>query len=165
MPTLLEKAVTKADDDTWGFQCPGVKGDPCHGLVKVLDPKTGKPVIDPETDEPKLVSVPFSSTLWPTKKAAIARGAQHFSEHRLGAEIREAVGGAEAAAVEAARAKAKDQSKLDHKAIMATVDREVIRARVIKASKFAVMQELHHFRKDQGLVVNDDGSVSVEDLT
>jgi hypothetical protein len=28
----------------------------------------------------------------------------------------------------------------------------------------APMQELHEFRKDQGLVVNDDGTVSVEDL-
>lgn len=85
--TLLDKAVTK-DGETWGFQCPGVKGDRCGE------------------------DVPFASTGWPTKKSAAARGAQHFAEHKGD----------------------------------------------------GVMQEIGEFRKDQGLVVADDGSVSVEDL-
>jgi hypothetical protein len=88
--TLLDKAVTQAKDDTWGFQCPGVQGAACGGL-----------------DGP-----PFASTGWPTKKAATARGAQHFAEHK----------------------------------------------------GEGPMQELSEFREDQGLVVADDGSVSVKDL-
>ena len=85
--TLLDKAVTQAEDDTWTFQCPGVQGDPCG---------------DP----------PFSSNRWPTKKAATARGAQHFDAHKVKAP----------------------------------------------------MQEMGAFLRDQGLTVNDDGSVSVKDL-
>lgn len=83
--TLLDDAVSKQKDDTWTFQCPGVSGDPCG---------------------------PFVSSAWPTKKAATARGAQHFAEHK----------------------------------------------------GEGVAQEMGEFIKDQGLVVNDDGSVSVKDL-
>jgi hypothetical protein len=86
--SVLDKAVSKGDGETWDFRCPGVSDSPCG------------------QDEP------FASTGWPTKKAATARGAQHFAEHK----------------------------------------------------GEGVMQELHEFRKDQGLVVNDDGTVSVEDL-
>ena len=88
--TLLDDSVTKDADGTWGFQCPGVQGSPC-----------GTPGV-----------APFSSTGWPTKKTAAARGAQHFAEHK----------------------------------------------------GEGPMQELHDFRVDQGLVVNDDGTVSVKDL-
>ena len=88
--TLLDDAVTKQADDTWTFQCPGVADSPCG--------QTG--------------GAPFSSSGWPTKKSATARGTQHFAEHK----------------------------------------------------GEGVMQELHDFRVDQGLTVNDDGSVSVKDL-
>lgn len=92
MSKLLDQAVTQNSDDGWDFHCPGIQGSACGD-----------------------VGVPFSSTGWPTKKAALARGQQHFD---------------------------------DHKGI-------------------APMQELAEFRRDQGLVVNPDGtvgSVSVEDL-
>jgi hypothetical protein len=88
--SVLDKSV-KANGDRWDFQCPGVNGHRCGDNVTGL---------------------PFLSAGWPTKKAALARGAQHFAEHK----------------------------------------------------GEGPMQELHEFRKDQGLVVNDDGSVSVEDL-
>ena len=94
MAKILDRSVTKADDDTWTFQCPGIQGSPCGDLA------TGQP---------------FVSSGWPSKKVAAARGAQHFDEHK-------GVG---------------------------------------------LMQELGEFRRDQGLVVNPDGSVgsvSVEDL-
>ena len=84
----LDKAVT-ADGDTWSFACPGVKGSGCGDN-----------------------GMPFTSSGWPTKKAATARGRQHFDEHK----------------------------------------------------GLGVSQSLDEFRKDQGLVVNDDGSVSVEDI-
>jgi hypothetical protein len=90
MGKVLDQAVTQSGD-TWDFQCPGVQGSPCG------DPATGQP---------------FVSTGWPTKKAALARGQQHFAEHK----------------------------------------------------GEGAMQELDAFRRDQGLVVNDDGSVSVEEL-
>lgn len=85
--SALSKAVT-ADGDTWTFQCPGVQGSPCGDAQ------------------------PFSSSGWPTKKSATARGQQHFDEHK----------------------------------------------------GLGPAQTLEEFRRDQGLVVNDDGSVSVEDL-
>lgn len=50
-------AVTKADDDTWTFTCPGVPGDECG---------------------------PFVTSKWPRKKDAEARGAQHLAEHEHG---------------------------------------------------------------------------------
>lgn len=90
MSKILDNAVTQEKDDSWTFQCPGVSGSLC-----------GSP------DGP-----PFSSKGWPSKKAATARGEQHFAEHK----------------------------------------------------GEGVMPPLHEFRKEQGLVVNDDGSVSVEDL-
>jgi hypothetical protein len=86
---ILDAAVTESEGG-WDFQCPGVQGDGCHSAE----------------------GVPFSSTGWPTKKAALARGAQHFAAH-------------------------KDKTP---------------------------MQELDAFRREQGLVVNDDGTVSVEDI-
>jgi hypothetical protein len=58
MPNPLTRSVTRADDGTWGFQCPGVAGSTC-----------GNP------------GAPFSSTGWPEKKHATARGRQHFDEH------------------------------------------------------------------------------------
>ncbi len=88
--TLLDKSVSQGEDGLWSFQCPGVREDRCGDLE----------------------GPPFSSSGWPTKKAATARGAQHFAEHK----------------------------------------------------GEGPMQELHDFREDQGLVVNDDGSVSVKDL-
>ena len=53
--TLLNDAVTKADDDTWTFQCPGFLGDDCG---------------------------PYSSSGWPSKKFATARGGQHLLAHK-----------------------------------------------------------------------------------
>jgi hypothetical protein len=69
MSKVLDQAVTQESDGSWTFQCPGVVGAPCHGV-------SGQP---------------FSSSGWPTKKVAAARGAQHFTEHKLGAEILEAL--------------------------------------------------------------------------
>jgi hypothetical protein len=64
--SLLDKCVTKADDGTWTFQCPGVKGDRCAPI---------------DGDAPG-----WRSSGWPTKKLALARGREHFDEHRgLGA--------------------------------------------------------------------------------
>lgn len=87
--SILDRSVTKADDDTWTFQCPGVVGSLCG-----------------PSDGPT-----FSSSGWPTKKLAMARGAQHFEDH-----------------------------------------------------KGTPMPELAEFRKEHGLVVDDDGMVKVEDL-
>lgn len=87
MGKVLDQSVTESDGG-WDFQCPGVQGSPC-----------GK-------------EQPYSSTGWPTKKIALARGQQHFD---------------------------------DHKGI-------------------APMQELDAFRRDQGITVHEDGTVSVEDI-
>lgn len=51
---LLEQSVTQSDDG-WDFVCPGVEGSPCG---------------------------PFTSTGWPTKATALARGREHFDDHR-----------------------------------------------------------------------------------
>lgn len=59
--TLLSNSVTQTDDGTWTFQCPGVQGSLCG------DPATG---------------TYFSSSRWPTKKSATARGKQHFEDHK-----------------------------------------------------------------------------------
>jgi hypothetical protein len=83
---------------------------------------------------------PFRSSEWPTKKSATARGQQHFDEHKLGADLI----AARLAATEAGE----------------DFDGEAF----ITAHEHDRMQELHDFREDQGLVVNDDGSVSVKDL-
>ncbi len=56
MSKVLDQAVEKGEDG-YDFTCPGVQGSPCG---------------DP----------PFTSKGWPTKKAALARGAQHFAEHK-----------------------------------------------------------------------------------
>lgn len=61
MSKVLDDAVTRAKDDTWIFQCPGIDGSPCG------DPGTGRP---------------FHSSGWPTKTVAQARGTQHFAEHK-----------------------------------------------------------------------------------
>lgn len=61
MSKVLERAVTKADDGTWDFVCPGVKGSPCG------DRDAG---------------AAFASTGWPTKATATARGAEHFADHK-----------------------------------------------------------------------------------
>jgi hypothetical protein len=57
---ILDDAVSRAKDESWAFQCPGVDGSPC-----------GEPV-----------GQPFHSSGWPTKAVASARGAQHFAEHK-----------------------------------------------------------------------------------
>lgn len=56
--TLLDLAVTQAEDGSWGFQCPGVAGSRCGDAA------------------------PFSSTGWPDQSHAVARGRQHFDEHK-----------------------------------------------------------------------------------
>lgn len=61
MGKVLDKAVSVGPEG-YDFQCPGVKGSLCGDLAV-----GGKP---------------FVSTGWPTKKAALARGEQHFAEHR-----------------------------------------------------------------------------------
>ena len=58
MSKVLDKAVTGSSDAGWDFSCPGVQGSPCG-------------------DE-----VPFASTGWPSKKVALARGQEHFDEHK-----------------------------------------------------------------------------------
>lgn len=50
--------VTKAEDGSWTYTCPGYPFDACGG------------------DLPS-----FTSSGWPTKKIAEARGAQHEAEH------------------------------------------------------------------------------------
>lgn len=50
---LLEQSVTQTDAG-WDFVCPGVAGSECG---------------------------PFTSTGWPTKVAALARGREHFDDH------------------------------------------------------------------------------------
>jgi hypothetical protein len=62
MSKILDKSVTKVDDNTYDFVCPGVEGSPCG---------------EPGQDSPN-----FASTGWPTKAAALARGAEHFAEHK-----------------------------------------------------------------------------------
>lgn len=57
---VLKDAVTRADDDSWTFQCPGVDQSACG------DPNTGQP---------------FHSSGWPTARVAEARGQQHLDEH------------------------------------------------------------------------------------
>ena len=58
MPKVLDDAVTQGEDG-YDFACPGVQGHPCGADGNA-----------------------FTSTGWPTKKAALARGAQHFAEHK-----------------------------------------------------------------------------------
>lgn len=55
---LLEQAVAQGDTG-WDFSCPGVAGSACGGN-----------------------GVPFASTGWPTKATALARGREHFDDHR-----------------------------------------------------------------------------------
>lgn len=56
---LLAKSVTEGEGGTYDFTCPGVQGHPCGTEDK-----------------------PYTSTGWPTRKAATARGALHFAEHK-----------------------------------------------------------------------------------
>ena len=60
MGVSLEKSVTQADDGSWSFQCVGFADSRCGDL------DTGQP---------------FHSDEWPTKKLAMARGRQHYTEH------------------------------------------------------------------------------------
>lgn len=117
MSKVLDNAVTQADDG-WTFQCPNVDGDTCG--------EPGGPG--------------FTSSGWPTKKAAAARGQQHFDEHKLAADL-----------TAARAAAAADEEDFDAEAF-------------VEAHEFSPMQELGEFRRDQGLVVDSDGSVSVEAL-
>lgn len=88
---ILDDSVNPGEGDTWDFQCPGITGSKCG------DPAAG---------------AFFASTGWPTKKVALARGRQHFDEHK----------------------------------------------------GLGVAQSLEDFRRDHNLVVNDDGTVSLEDI-
>ena len=58
---LLAKSVTEGEGGTYDFTCPGVQGHPCG---------------------PRFGEGTFTSMGWPTKNAALARGAQHFAEHK-----------------------------------------------------------------------------------
>lgn len=59
---ILQDSVSSPDDGTtWDFQCPGIANSKCG------DPETGQP---------------FHSDGWPTKKVALARGQEHFDEHK-----------------------------------------------------------------------------------
>lgn len=57
MSKLLEQSVAKGETG-WDFTCPGVEGSQCGGD-----------------------GVPFTSTGWPTKAVALARGREHFDDH------------------------------------------------------------------------------------
>lgn len=60
--SVLNDAVSSSDDGTtYDFRCPGIAGSQCG------DPNTG---------------VGFTSPGWATKKAALARGQEHFNEHK-----------------------------------------------------------------------------------
>lgn len=59
MGKILDDSVAQAKDGTWTFACPGIAGSPCGDK-----------------------GVPFHSSQWPTKKAAAARGQEHFDEHK-----------------------------------------------------------------------------------
>ncbi len=59
MGKILDDAVSQSKDGAWDFACPGVAGSPCGDK-----------------------GVPFTSTGWPTKKTATARGQEHFDEHK-----------------------------------------------------------------------------------
>lgn len=63
MPSkILQDSVSSPDDgQTWEFQCPGIANSRCGNT------ETGQP---------------FLSTGWPTKKTALARGQEHFDEHK-----------------------------------------------------------------------------------
>jgi hypothetical protein len=58
--SVIDDSVHEAEDGTFGFFCPGVKGSGCGDAV---------------------TRVPFSSTGWPTAEIAAARGQEHFDEH------------------------------------------------------------------------------------
>ncbi len=59
MTRILDASVSTADDgETWDFACPVTTG--CGDVG----------------------GAGFTSTGWPTKKAATARGRQHFDEHK-----------------------------------------------------------------------------------
>jgi hypothetical protein len=133
MSKVLDQAVTQESDGSWTFQCPGVVGAPCHGV-------SGQP---------------FSSSGWPTKKVAAARGAQHFTEHKLGAEILAAL------ALEDARVRGEGQEDG-----LTDEQREKVRADVIERSEHSVSQSLEEFRAEHGLVAHDNGThaVRIEDL-
>lgn len=61
MAKILDDAVSSPDGgNTYDFRCPGIAGSPC-----------GEPG-----------GTPFTSTGWPTKKVATARGQEHFDEHK-----------------------------------------------------------------------------------
>jgi hypothetical protein len=57
---ILAESVAKDDDGTYRFACPGVAGSPCG------DAERG----------------PFTSSGWPAREIAAARGRQHFDEHK-----------------------------------------------------------------------------------
>ncbi|HET7399726.1 MAG TPA: hypothetical protein VFJ94_14510 [Intrasporangium sp.] len=63
MSKLIEQAVTQDEDGTYGFRCP-VNDGSCGGV------------------DDKGTVVPFTSTGWPTKRLAQARGQQHVDDHK-----------------------------------------------------------------------------------
>ncbi len=65
MAVSLEQSVSKNDDGTWSFACPGFSDSWCGDF-------RGEHADD---------KLPFHSDGWPTKEIAKARGRQHFTEH------------------------------------------------------------------------------------
>ena len=63
---ILDNAVTQSENGLWDFRCPGFSDSRCGAG-----------------------GVPFYSTAWPTKKAALARGYDHLNEHKIGEATRE----------------------------------------------------------------------------
>lgn len=59
--SLLDDRVTQDADGTWSFECPRVKGSLCGDLG---------------------AGVGFRTSGWPDREHALARGAQHFTEHK-----------------------------------------------------------------------------------
>ena len=122
MSKVLDKAVTRSEDQTtWDFACPGIQGSLCGADGQ-----------------------PFTSTGWPTKATALARGQEHFDDHKLGALILTARRAALAADV--------DPAEVD-------VDK------IIKKSGLKPMSTLEAFRAEHNLGVTEDGAaVSLEDI-
>lgn len=66
MAKILDAAVSQSENGMWDFRCPGFSDSRCGAG-----------------------GIPFYSTAWPTKKAAMARGFDHLNEHKIGEETRE----------------------------------------------------------------------------
>lgn len=129
MSKILDDAVTQDESDgSWGFTCPGIIGQTC-----------GVPGDDSRN---------FTSTLWPTKKVATARGAQHFEDHKLGAHF--------IAARDAAQAE-DPEAELDQAALL---------AQVMADTGLRPTPSLEDFRAEHNLTQHSNGThaVRIEDL-